>query len=382
MIPGDDRIETWRELFPITEKWICLNHAGTSPNSTRVRDAVNGLLDDVLSNGPANAGSWWAHYDEIRANTAAFLGVKSRSIAFAKNTSEGISFAATGFPWKQGDEVVVPAMEFPSNRFPWLHLSDLGVKTVLVQDRAGCLPVEDLVSAMTPRTRVLAISAVQYLSGFRVDLASLGDECRKRGILFVVDGIQAMGHLPFHPEEVGADVVAADAHKWLLGPEGIAVVYLSDRALDVLRVSEVGWASAEKLLDFEAELLTLNPGARRFECGTHTGIAVYGFGAALELIREVGIDVISRRIMALADRVREACRERGWQVYGSTISEEMSGIVAIDTGGDASAQMRALMDRGVLAAARGGRVRFAPHFYNTADEIDRALELLDEITRS
>ncbi len=375
-LPHDDHVDEWRRLFPVSAKYAYLNHAAVSPISRPVRDAMVDLADDVMEHGLVNVKRWYATVEATRRAAAALLRTEPKHVAFAKNTSEGLSFVAAGYPWQRGDEVVTSRAEFPSNRFPWLNLADLGVRTILVDDDAGCLPAERLLDALTPRTRVLAVSAVQYVSGYRADLAALGEACAERDVLFVIDGIQAIGAQPLHPEEIGADVVAADAHKWMLGPEGIGIVYLSDRALDALRVTEVGWASAANAGDFEVQDFVLHPDARRFEPGTPTTIALYGLRAALDLINGVGLGMVAERVLALADHARHAARDRGWGVYGPQAGPNRSGIVSVEVPGDTDRLQRDMWARGVIVSSRGGRIRLSPHFYNTALEIDHAYDTL------
>ena len=334
----------------------------SAPISRPVHKAMTWLLDDVMANGVAHAGDWWRHVDEVRKEAAGLLGTEPRKVAFAKNTSEGLNFAANGIDWRPGDEVVTGAMEFPANRYPWLNLADRGVVTRLVEGENGALPAELLIAAMNERTRVLAVSAVQYVSGYRVDLVALGKACRERDVLFVVDAIQIVGALPFAPDSLGIDVVAADSHKWMLGPEGIGIAWFSDRALERLRVAEVGWASVAEPLRYEEQTLTLHPHARRFECGTNQTVSHYGLGAACKLLNEIGMEVIGMRVITLAERIRARVLERGWRIYGSDAPACASGIVSFDPGGaDPAAIFTALYRHGVQASARGGYIRFSPH---------------------
>lgn len=374
-----EEIRRWRSEFPVTERYIYLNHAAVAPISRSSRDAMTSLADDVMRNGMAHIAEWYSVFDGARSEAAALLRTHTRNIAFAKNTSEGLGWVATGFPWREGDEIVTARMEFPSNRFPWLHLADRGVRTVLVEDDNGTLPVERLVDAMTSRTKMLAISAVQYSSGYRSDLRVLGEECRARNVLFVVDGIQAVGALPLFPEETGVDVLVADAHKWILGPEGIAVAYLSDRALATLRVAEIGWASVTDAGDFDAQDYTLRPDARRFEPGTPTTIALFGLHAALKLANSVGIETIGTRVMELADHVRANTEHCGWRLYGSTDADETSGIVSFSVDTDPAVLVKRAFNERIIVSSRSGRIRVSPHYYNTVAEIDCAMQVLSDM---
>jgi selenocysteine lyase/cysteine desulfurase len=320
--------------------------------------------------------------DRVRGLAARLLGAReSHEVAFVENTSSALSLVAEGLDWQPGDNVVGAALEFPSNVYPWMGLASRGVEYRQVEERDGRIDPGEILARLDSRTRMLALSWVQYASGFRSDLARLGRACRERGILFVVDVIQGLGALPLDVEAGFVDVAAASAHKWLLGPEGIALLYVSDRVVERLRPARSGWRSMRDPFQWTAYDLTWNQGARRFESGTLNAYGIVALGGSLEVLLAVGAEEIEPRVLALADLAARGLEELGFSVVSSRRRGETSGIVtAVPPGRKAQSLIKPLDERGIVVAARAGRLRIAPHFYNTADEIERCLAELAELT--
>ncbi|HUY12081.1 MAG TPA: aminotransferase class V-fold PLP-dependent enzyme [Terriglobia bacterium] len=370
-------LSLYRQEFPVTCSAIYLNHAAVSPVSCRVRDAMTNLIEDVCRFGGNHWERWLDAYEAIRAKVASFLNAAPEEIAFIKNTSEGISLFANGLDWKDGDEVVSIAPEFPANYYPWKYLERKGVRLRLVPERDGVITVEDIAAALRPNTRVVAVSFVQFLSGCRLDLERLGKVCQERGALLFVDAIQGLGAFPIDVKRANIAALAADGHKWLMGPEGSGLFYIRRDLIERIQPSSVGWMSVKAAEDFSSRKLEWAEGARRFECGTLNTAGVYGLGAALDLLQEVGAEPIARRILSLTGRLREGLRQKGHRVFGPSVPEQCSGIVSFTPADvDPAEMVRRLSSRGVSVAARCGKVRISPHFYNTEEEIDRALALL------
>jgi selenocysteine lyase/cysteine desulfurase len=258
-----------------------------------------------------------------------------------------------------------------------MSLAARGVEYRRAEERDGRIDPEDLFSLIDSRTRMLALSWVQYASGFRSDLARLGRACRELGILFVVDVIQGLGALPLDVEADFIDVAAASAHKWLLGPEGIALLYVSDRVVERLRPVRSGWRSMRDPFQWTDFDLTWNEGARRFESGTFNVYGILALGGSLEILLAVGAEEIEPRVLALANRAARGLADLGFAMVSSRHRGETSGIVtAVPARHTADELVKRLNERGVVVAARAGRLRIAPHFYNTAEEIERCLEEL------
>ena len=370
-------LNLYRQEFPVTRSTIYLNHAAVSPVSCRVRHAMTNLIEDVCRFGGNHWERWLEAYEAVRAKVASFLCATPEEIAFIKNTSEGISLFANGLDWKDGDEVVSIAPEFPANYYPWKYLERKGVRLRLVPERDGVITVEDIAAALGPNTRVVAVSFVQFLSGCRLDLERLGEVCQERDILLFVDAIQGLGAFPVDVKKAKVAALAADGHKWLMGPEGSGLFYIRRDLIERIQPSSVGWMSVKAVEDFSSRKLEWAEGARRFECGTLNTAGVYGLGAALDLLLEVGADPIAKRILCLTGRLREGLRQKGHRVFGPSAAEQCSGIVSFTPAKIDPVEMVArLSSRGVSVAARCGKVRISPHFYNTEEEIDRALALL------
>jgi cysteine desulfurase / selenocysteine lyase len=381
MIRTLDLLRLRDQEFPVTRECAYLNHAGVGPLSRRAAERMAMLAETVSRSGDRLWLDRMQEVERVRGLAARLLGAReTREVAFVENTSTALSLAAEGLDWKPGDNVVGAALEFPSNVYPWMSLAARGVEYRRAQERDGRIDPEELFSLIDSRTRMLALSWVQYASGFRSDLARLGRACRELGILFVVDVIQGLGALPLDVEADFIDVAAASAHKWLLGPEGIAMLYVSDRVVERLRPVRSGWRSMRDPFQWTEFDLTWGDGAKRFESGTLNVYGILALGGSLDVLLAVGAEEIEPRVLALANRAARGLADLGFSVVSSRHRGETSGIVtAVPTGRSgcsAEELVKRLNERGVVVAARAGRLRIAPHFYNTAEEIERCLEEL------
>jgi cysteine desulfurase/selenocysteine lyase len=227
--------EQIRALFPVTKKYVYMNHSAVCPLSARVQAAMTRLVDDVTEHGAVHYDQWCAEYERVRSSAARLVSARPHEIAFMRNTSDGLSAIANGIDWREGDNVVTSNVEFPSNIYPWMRLGrERGITLKMAKERDGRIDIDELLSLVDGRTRVVAISWVQFASGYRSNLAQIGRFCRERDIVFVVDAIQGLGALELDVENDCVDAFAADAHKYLLGPEGIALLYVSDRVVVAL----------------------------------------------------------------------------------------------------------------------------------------------------
>src|SRR5262245_29210900 len=232
-----------RHQMPVTRSWAFLDHAAVAPLSDPARLAMAAYSADLTENGDVNESRWTRRVEEVRGLLAQLLNADSGEIAFVKNTSEGIDFVAEGFPWKPGDNVVIAEEEYPANVYPWLNLKDRDVETRLVATRERRIWIDDIRSRIDARTRLVSLSFVEFASGFRNDLDAVGTLCRERGVFFLVDAIQGLGVLPLDVRRTPIDFLAADGHKWLLGPEGAGLFFIRKELIDLVRPVAVGWHS-------------------------------------------------------------------------------------------------------------------------------------------
>ncbi|HEX4962274.1 MAG TPA: aminotransferase class V-fold PLP-dependent enzyme [Thermoanaerobaculia bacterium] len=378
----NEHLRTLRETeFPVIHDCAYLNHAGMGPMPRRAARRMGELAELVSRTGDRR---WLERNDEVervRGLAARLLGAReAREVAFVENTSTALSMVAAGWTWRPGDNVVGAALEFPSNVYPWMQLADFGVEYRRVPERDGRIDFTELIALMDERTRMLALSWVQFASGFRSDLARLGAACRERDVLFVVDVIQGLGALALDVERELVDVAAASSHKWLLGAEGIGILYVSDRVIDRLRPARSGWRSTRDIFQWTGDDLAWAAGAKRFESGTLNVYGIVALGGALEVLHEAGAAAVEEQVLSLTGRAARGLAELGFSVVSSATPGETSGIVtAVHPHLPAGELVKQLGERDVVAAARAGRFRISPHFYNTAAEIDRCLEALSVI---
>ena len=371
----------WRAEFPVTKSYIYMNHAGVAPISSRVRDAMMGFVEDATVNGAVNVETWVETAEMCRSVAAQLINADSTEIAFMKNTTQGILIAANGIDWREGDNVVTTAVEFPANVYPWWSLKErYGVETRMAPEREGRIHLDDIVAAIDERTRVVTISHVEFASGYRNDIKTLGKICRERDIWFVVDAIQSLGAIEVDVKSSYVDILAADGHKWLLAPEGAAIFYCADEKRERLINTNVGWSSVVNPRDFLNYDLTQKPDATRFEEGSYNSVGLYGLNAAIELLLEVGVSTIETHILQLTRGLIEGLESKGYRVITPKADSERAGIVVFESDQHTPIELYELLqEQKIITAERGSGLRVSPHFYNTESEITHLLEVLPEM---
>lgn len=376
--------EEIRKLFPITQNYLYLNHAAVTPYSTMVESAISKIASDIAQNGSVNWHQWIDTVSNTRLLIAKLINAKVENIAFMKNTSDAISAVANGINWVNGDNVVSCDIEFPANIYPWMRLKQQGVELRLAKTTNKKITPESLFQLADSRTKVITLSWVQYSSGFRADLATIGKFCRENNILFCVDGIQALGALELDVERDFVDTFAADAHKFLMGPEGVGVMFLSNRALELIQPTTVGWLSVKNWWncfdeDFEYKLDYL-PSAQRFECGTPNTVGIYGLKAALELMLKIGAKEIENYLLDLCEYIFKGLQELGFETLSPAKREEASAIVCCRHSKFTPEQFyKALLKEKIVCAPRCGWLRISPHFYINQADIDQLLTTLGKL---
>jgi cysteine desulfurase/selenocysteine lyase len=372
-----DPIEA-RSLIPLTAHYIHMNHAGVGPMTDRSRAAIDQVIDGAL-NRPYRDGAALEAANRVRGLAAQLINGSPDGIALTRSTAHGMSLVAQGLDWKRGDNVVGVEWEYPANVYPWMALAGEGVEFRQAKLVGGRVLPDAIFSMVDARTRVVAVSHVEFWNGFRVDIEAIGAECRRRGIVFAVDMMQSVGALRVDVGNMPIDFCAAGAGKWLLGPPGIGFCHFTPELLEKVRPRVVGAVSvAAHDQYFDPELL-FAPTARRFEESVVSMLDTAAFGSALDLLLEVGTDVIEERVLDLSARLAGGLAVRGYDLVEPwpRTRAESSGIVSFRKRGASHAQvLRDLSAARVIARTHRDFVRLSPHFYNTEDEIDRVLDVL------
>ena len=370
-----------RNEFPQAQGLIYLNHAAVAPWPKRTKDAVIAFAHENITYGASRYHLFNEKEDHLRRQIKALINAPSvDDIALLKNTSEAISVVAAGINWNRGDNIVTSAEEFPSNWIPWDAQKIHGVSLRKIDVRAP-LPEQALIDACDDHTRVLTISSVQFSSGIRLDLELLGDFCKANNILYCVDAIQSIGAHDLDVQKIQADFVMADAHKWMLGPEGIALFYCNEAVRDELNLYQHGWHMTTTPDDFDIRSWQPSKTARRFEPGSNNLLSVHALSASLSLIEDLGMAYIEReleaRVSHLMARLAEHERIR---LITPAASDRRSGIVAFQVIGSEQQELhKRLMQNRVICALRGGAIRFSPHYYTSMNKLDNTLDILTSI---
>ncbi|MCF7202729.1 aminotransferase class V-fold PLP-dependent enzyme [Pseudomonas oligotrophica] len=370
-----------KDEFPQAAGLRYLNHAAVAPWPRRASEAVSRFAEQNAVLGARDYPQWLKIETRLRERLARLLNAPtSADVALVKNTSEALSFVAFGLDWQPGDRIVISDEEFPSNRVVWEALAPQGVEVSQVSLK-GRDPEGDLLAACGPRTRLLAISAVQYASGLRLDLERLGLGCEQRGVLLCVDAIQQLGALPFDVQQSRCAFAMADGHKWMLGPEGLGVFYCRSDLRPQLRLHEYGWHMLEHAGDYERSDWQPARSARRFECGSPNLLGAVALEASLSLLEEVGLVRVASELALRMDWLQDGLRQiAGVELLSATAPERRAGILTFRLDGIANdALFERLKAEQVVCALRGGGIRFSPHFYTTPAVIEETLALLRDI---
>lgn len=368
--------------MPVTKNWAYLDHAAVGPLTKPAANAFRRYAEEAETQGDTVWPSWAGRMDELRRAAAELLRTQRDEICLVPNTSTGINIVAEGYPWKSGDSVVVPEGEFPSNLFPWENQASRGVEIRKVARREnGVVSIDDLLAACDQSTKLIALSWVGYASGFRVDVQELVERAHQRGILVFLDAIQGLGVFDLDLDQVDVDFLAADGHKWLLGPEGMGIAMIRRRHLDLLRCGNVGWNSVQNAFNYAKPELELRNSAERFEPGSANMGGGAALAASLDLFLTVrnhhGVDAISGRVLGLATELIGQLRSRGFVVRAQPELQFQSGIVTFEVPGMNPVDVRSkLLHAGCVVSCRDGGIRASVHAYNNLDDISRMLRAI------
>jgi len=370
--------ERIRALFPAAQDYTYLNSASIGPLPRASVRAVTSQLGDVSASGSVNMGEWSATKDRVREGLAGMLGARRGQIALTRNTSDGLCSVAAGMNWKPGDNIVSVSGEFPANYYPWRTLRDTrSVELRLCPQRDGRIDLEEVTALIDESTRLVTISAVQFSSGFRTDLETIGRAARRADALFAVDIIQALGVLPFDLPAQYVDIASGAGYKWLCSPEGCGFFYLNDRALERVKPTAVSWMSVDNPWDFEDREQSTKNSAFAWENGMCGSALFYGMERSLKLLQETGVEKIARYLEDLTDFLCEILPAR-YEVVSSRRKGEKSQIVSIrPTNGRTADDITGLLQKEkIIVSQRGGCLRIAPHFFNNYTDIERLVNYL------
>ncbi len=371
-------IDEIRDQFPHTSTRTYLNHAATGPLSRPVKAAMERFIEQRHSGVVNNYEEAVPRVDELRTMLGRLIGTSADRVALTSNTSSALNVLATGYPWQEGDRIAVPACEFPANVYPFKNLERRGAAVDYIPHEEGVISLESLDRTICPETRLVSLSWVQFLSGFRVDLAAAADLCHARDVLLCVDAIQGLGALQLDVESAGIDFLACGSHKWLMGSQGLGFLYVTEDLQDRLEPPRAGWLHGpvdwEHLFDYE---LSFHDDASRFHLGTMNHLGIAALHAALDFYFRIGREWCEDQVLGRSRQLAVGLEERGLNRYGSGDPNHTSGIVTVDSH-HAEALHTHLAENNVDSALRNGKLRFSPTYYNSSGEIDRVLTLIEE----
>lgn len=375
-----------RSEVPSSSTWSYFDHAAVSPLPAPTHDAIRGWLEQATQQGSPAWPEWNKRVQRTRQSAARLLGADVGEIALVPNTTTGISFVAEGWPWQAGDNVVTLANEFPSNAYPWLHLESRGVEVRRVPVEGGRVDSGKLAEACDHETRIVSVSWVGYGTGYRLDLDQIAELAHQHQARLFVDAIQGLGVFPLDLSSTPVDFLAADGHKWLMGPEGAGILYVRRENLDRLRPMVAGWQSVAHPFDYSRIELRWREDAGRFEGGSHNMGGLLGLGASLEWLERYGWSATSHhladRVLELTALARERIEELGGILHGDHSPQHASGIVSFSIpDADPIAIRKRCFEANIVLSCREGRLRISPHAYANTDDLDRLADCLRQCRR-
>ncbi|MCH7827810.1 MAG: aminotransferase class V-fold PLP-dependent enzyme [Bacteroidetes bacterium] len=373
-------IKDSRDFFPhIKNGVIFFNNASTGPLSTPVIEEMNLYIKENSDSDIDGFRSFLSREKESKKMIAEMINTNPDRIAFVDNTSNGINYLAQGIDWKKGDRILLNDLEFPANVYPFLNLKEIGVEVDFVKSKGGIITADDLIEGIKPGTRLVAVSQVQFLTGYRIDLEKLGNECKKRNIILLVDAIQGCGAINPDIKKMNIDFLSVGTQKWMLGLQGLGFIYLSEMMQRNLKQRFVGWKSvvnAWNILDYD---FTLRKDASRFQNGTISEIGVYAIYASLKFLNEVGFNNIEETVLSNASYLSDGLLEIGLKpLLASCRKENRSGIVTCKID-NAQKIYDELLKENIHTAVREGYIRFSPNFYNNREDIDKVIAELKKM---
>ena len=372
--------EQFRSNFDVAGKRLFFNHAAYSPISRPVVNAINEFFEHRQMGNPLAWNIAVDHMEGLRSNYGKLVGAPAERIAHMANTVSGVNVLANGLDWKAGDHILLYVDEFPSNVMPFLNLKDRGVEVEFISAGDGRVTPELFEAALKPQTRLISISSVQYLTGFRADLKNLSELCHSRNIIFSVDAIQSVGVVPTDVIASGVDFMAVGGHKWMMSPLGTGFLYVTEELQSRLKLVHRGYMGHVNPIDFGNFDQELSPNAQRFELGAFNASGMVGAEKATELLLECGIDSIFRHVRKLIGQFEWGLEELPYNILYQFEENEHSSICLFSHKDKARNEsiFQKLSEAGVNISLRGEGLRLAPHYYNSSGEVDQLLALLKE----
>jgi cysteine desulfurase/selenocysteine lyase len=372
-----------RNLYPHTAlRKIYLNHAGTGPISSKIMNAMSSYFIERSSGAIDTASTDIPRMAECRMLIRRLINAEGTDrIAFSGNTSEALNIAVAGLPWKSGDRILLNRAEFPANVYPYQNLRKHGVEIDFIDTPGGVVSPDMIAGSIRTHTRLVGLSAVQYLSGYRADLAAVGELCRSKGILLVVDGIQAVGAIQIDVQRMNIDALAAGGQKWQMAGQGTGFLYVTEELQKSIRPVHFGWLGVREPTDYDNVQQEPADAARRFETGTQNIPGIWGMHAALSTLLEFGLKDIEEQLMKLTRTLIEGFGQiDGVTVYSPHDDHERAGIVTITlpAGVDPKNVFTMLAAQEITTGLRQSKLRYSPHFYMTQQEMETAIEATRE----
>ena len=375
-----ETIEKARNYFPYLKNGIIyFNHASTAPISTQIKRRIDEFVGERSEYALDDYWAFKAVADETKSFIGEMINCGGDRIAFLDNTTNGIIWLAQGIDWKSGDRIILNDVEFPANVYPFLQLKEKGVEVDFITSQNGIVTAEEIIGAIKPQTKLISISFVQFLSGYKIDLEKIGKICKEKGIIFSVDSIQGLGAVRLDVEKCNIDFLANGTQKWLLGLQGLAFIYVRKELQEKMKSAPIGWLAVKdawNLLDFD---LTTKETAERFQPGTLNNLGIYAFNSSMKLFKEFGFDEIEKQVLSNSKYFIDELAKIGYESPLHTLSEKhLSGIVSFKSE-NAKNIFEILSQKKIVCSLREGYIRFAPHFYNTKHDIDYVVDALKSI---
>ncbi len=366
-----------REAMPVAEKWAYFDHAAVAPISSPAAEVLRSWLREAAQEGDTVWPHWARQLKGTRTAAAELIGASEDEIALVPNTTAGINLVAEGVAWQAGDNVVTLDDEFPANVYPWLNLERRGVETRRVPTTDGRVDLDQLAAHCDQRTRVVSVSWVGYANGCRRNLRAIGEIAQRHEAIFLVDAIQGLGVFPLNVVEANIDCLSADGHKWLLGPEGAGIAYISHACLDRLRPVGVGWNSVVGASNYSHIELKLKASAARYEGGSHNMAGFLALGASLRLLLSLGVENLAAAILDFTDRATQSLQGLGAVIRSPWHPDERSGILLFELPGRDPVSLRKhCLTQEVALNCRAGGLRISPHAYNNQQDLERLIDAL------